>query len=145
MQWSHCFYFWPSPSAPTWSFYTAKRRESTSSHNSKLLTAQNPWALAAGLKWMMLLKVQNKLKPILVCPVLSHFSHVFATPQTIACQPPLSKGFSRQEYWSGLLCPPPRVLPKPGFKAKSLTWLALAGGFFTTSTTWEVPYCFLHF
>ena len=40
--------------------------------------------------------------------VLSHFSHAWlsATPWTIACQAPLSKGFSRQEYWSGLPCPP---------------------------------------
>ena len=36
------------------------------------------------------------------------------TPWTIACQAPLSIGFSRQEYWSGLPCPPPGDLPKPG-------------------------------
>ena len=43
-----------------------------------------------------------------VC-VVSHFSHVrlFATPWTVARQAPLSMGFSRQEYWSGLPCPPP--------------------------------------
>ena len=41
--------------------------------------------------------------------MLSHFSHVqlCATLQTVACQAPLFVGFSRQEYWSGLLCPPP--------------------------------------
>ena len=41
--------------------------------------------------------------------VLSHFSHVrlFATPRTVACQAPLSTGFSRQEYWSGLPFPSP--------------------------------------
>ena len=41
--------------------------------------------------------------------MLSHFSHVqlFVTPWTAAHQAPLSMGFSRQEYWSGLLCPPP--------------------------------------
>ena len=40
--------------------------------------------------------------------VLSCFSRVqfFVTPWTVACQAPLSKGFSRQEYWSGLPCPP---------------------------------------
>ena len=44
---------------------------------------------------------------------LSCFSHVwpFATPWTIAHQAPLSMGFSRQEYWSGLSCPPPWNLP----------------------------------
>ena len=38
----------------------------------------------------------------------------FATPWTVACQAPLSMGFSRQEYWSGLPDPPPGDLPKPG-------------------------------
>ena len=53
---------------------------------------------------------------------------------TIACQAPLSKGFSRQEYWDGLPCPPPGSLPNSGIKPRSP---ALAGGFFTTSATWE--------
>ena len=44
-------------------------------------------------------------------------------------------GFPRQEYWSELLCPTPRDLPDPG--SRSLLSPALAGGFFTTSTTWE--------
>ena len=47
-------------------------------------------------------------------------------------------GFSRQEYWSGLPCPPPGDLPDPGIEPASLTSPALARGFFTTSTTWEV-------
>ena len=48
--------------------------------------------------------------------VLSRFSCVrlFATLWTVACQVPLSIGFSRQEYWSGLPCPPPGDLPNPG-------------------------------
>ena len=48
--------------------------------------------------------------------MLSHFSHVrlFTTPWTVAHQAPLSLGFSRQEYWRGLPCPPPRDLPNPG-------------------------------
>ena len=70
---------------------------------------------------------------------LSHFSYVwlFATPWTIAHQAPLSMGFSRQEYWSGLACPPPGDLPDPGIKPTSLPSPALAGSFFTTNTTWE--------
>jgi len=46
-------------------------------------------------------------------------------------------GFSKQEYWSGLPCPPPGDLPNPGIKPRSLTTPALAGRFFTTSTTWK--------
>ena len=46
-------------------------------------------------------------------------------------------GFSRQEYWSGLPCPPPGDLPNPGIEPMSLTSPALAGEFFTTNVTWE--------
>ena len=45
--------------------------------------------------------------------------------------------FSRQEYWSGLPCPPPGNLPDPGIKPMSLISPALAGRFSTTSATWE--------
>ena len=45
----------------------------------------------------------------------------------------LSMGFSRQEYWSGLLFPSPGDLPDPRIEPASL---ALAGGFFTNFTTW---------
>ena len=71
--------------------------------------------------------------------MLSHFSCVrlFATPETIACQAPLSMGFSRQEYWSGLPCPPPGDLPDPGIEPKPLTSTTMAGRFFSTSATWE--------
>ena len=53
--------------------------------------------------------------------ILSHFSHVqlFATPWTVAHQAPLSIGFSRQEYWSGLSCPLPGDLPDPGIELMS--------------------------
>ena len=59
------------------------------------------------------------------------------SPLTVAHQAPLFIGFSRQEYWSGLLFPPPGDLPDPGIKPMSLTSPALADGFFTTSVTWE--------
>ena len=52
---------------------------------------------------------------------------------TVALPTPLSMGSSRQEYWSGLPCPPPGDLPNPGIKPTSLESPALAGGFFTTS------------
>ena len=46
-------------------------------------------------------------------------------------------GFSRQEYWSGLPCPPPGDLPRPGIEPAALTSPALTGGFFTTGVTRE--------
>ena len=58
-------------------------------------------------------------------------------PWTTACQAPLSMGFSRQEYWSGLPCPPPGDLPDSGIKFASLTSPELAGELFTISATWE--------
>ena len=60
-----------------------------------------------------------------------------ATLWTVAHLAPLSIGFSRQEYWSGLPSPPPGDLPKLGIELTSLVSPALAGEFFTTSTTWE--------
>ena len=51
----------------------------------------------------------------------------------VAHQAPLSKGFSRQDYWSGQPCPPPGDLPDPGIELMFLMSPALAGGFFTTS------------
>ena len=44
---------------------------------------------------------------------------LFATPWTVAHQAPLSMGFSRQEYWSGLPCPPPGDRPNPGIEPRS--------------------------
>ena len=59
---------------------------------------------------VMYLKVKVKL--------LSHVQ-LFATPWTVACQAPLSMGFSRQEYWSGVPFPSPGNLPNPGIKPRS--------------------------
>ena len=68
----------------------------------------------------------------------SRFSHVqfFATLWTVVRQAPLSMGFSRQEYWSGLPCPLPE-----SFHHRDQTRIsyALEGGFFTTDITWETP------
>ena len=74
-----------------------------------------------------------------VC-MLSHFSRawLFAAPWTVARQGPLSMGFPRQEYWSGLPYPPPGDLPHPGTEPMSPS-PALAGRIFTTSATWEAP------
>ena len=54
-------------------------------------------------------------------------SNSFVTPWTVAHQAPLSMGFSRQEHWSGLPCPPPGDLPNPGTEPTSPAVPALAG------------------
>ena len=56
---------------------------------------------------------------------------LFATLWTVACQAPLSMGFSRQEYWSGLPGSPPGDLPDPEIEPESPMSPALAGRFFT--------------
>ena len=63
--------------------------------------------------------------------MLSHV-RLFVTQWTVAHQAPLSRGFSQQEYWSGVPFPPPRHLPDPGIEPTSLTFPELAGGFFST-------------
>ena len=66
--------------------------------------------------------------------VLSHFSRVqlCATLWIVAHQAPLSTGFSREEYWSGLSFPSPGDLPNPWMEPMSLKSPALAGKFLTT-------------
>ena len=65
-------------------------------------------------------------------------SKSFATPWTVAHQAPLSMGLSGQEYWSGLPCLLPGVLPDPETEPTSFVSPALSGEFFIASTTWEV-------
>ena len=63
-------------------------------------------------------------------------SDFFVTPWTVARQAPLSVGFPRQEYWSGLPFPPPGDFPNPGIDSTSP---ALAGGFFTAEPPGKPP------
>ena len=76
------------------------------------------------------INVKKKKSRAFKCPVpacmLSHFSRVrlFVTPWTVARQAPLSTGFSRQECWSGLPCPPPGDLPNPGMEPGSLSYIS---------------------
>ena len=74
----------------------------------------------------------------------SHFNRVrlFSPLWTVACQVPLTMRFSWQEGWSELPYPPSGDLSDPGIESASLSSPALAGRFFTTSTTWEA--WFLH-
>ena len=68
----------------------------------------------------------------MVHAVTSFISYSFVTPGTVARQPPLSVGFSRQEHWSGLPCPPPGDLPHPGIEPASLVSPALQADFLPT-------------
>ena len=74
--------------------------------------------------WFLCCCLASKLYPTL-----------FATPWTVARQAPLSVGFPRQAYWSGLPFPSPGDLPDPGIKPE---YSALAGGFFTAEP-WGKP------
>ena len=74
-----------------------------------------------------------------LCAQLTSYVWLFATPGTVACQAPLSMGFSRQEYCSGLPFSPPGDLPHSGIELASP---ALKGRFFylwvTTEAQWKV-------
>ena len=56
----------------------------------------------------------------IMCISCSVVSRLFATPWTVACQTTLSVGFPRQEYWSGLLCPPLGIFPTQGSNPRLL-------------------------
>ena len=82
-----------------------------------------------------------------VCARSLNCVRLFATPWIVACQAPLSMGFSRQESWSELPFHSPGDLPHPGIEPPSLLSPASAGRFFTTSTTGKpnTKYKFLFF
>ena len=73
--------------------------------------------------------------------MLSHVQ-LFAIPWTIAHKAPVSMVFSRQEYWSGLPCPPPGDLPNPGIESMSP---ALEGRFVTTGASGKSLLGFVNF
>ena len=66
------------------------------------------------------------------------------TPWTVAHQAPLSMGFPRQEYWSGLPFPTPGDLPNPGIKLVSPAYPALAGRFFITEPPGKTIFSLLY-
>ena len=82
---------------------------------------------------------------VCVCARTCLLSHVrlFAIPWTAACQVPLSRGLSRQEYQSGLPIPSLGDLPDPWTEPASLLSPELADGFFTTSATWRDLYVYV--
>ena len=79
---------------------------------------------------------RRDLSEALVCMHAQSVScvRVFATPWTVACQAPLSMGFSRQGYWSGLPHPSPGDLPDPGIEPRSPVSPVPTGKFFTTES-----------
>ena len=93
-----------------------------------------PWNQAEGgssmehtLAELLLPPCLASLIPSVPRPALSHLGYclvthsclTFVTSWTVACQTPLSMGFSRQEHWSGLPFPAPRNLPNPGIEPAS--------------------------
>ena len=74
---------------------------------------------------------------LIMCAESLSLVQLFVTLWPIASQAPLSLGFFRHEYWSGLPCLSPGDLPDPGIKPMSLMSPALADRFFTTGATRE--------
>ena len=107
------------------------------SHQCYLQNTARIWGKGGGINWEIRIDIYTVHVCMLIC-----FIHVqlFSIPWTVTPQAPLPIGFSRQEYWKGLLCPPPGDLLNPRTKPVSLTSPALAGKFFTTGATWEAPY-----
>ena len=120
---------------------TIRRARGTAPHRHEALQHQDAWVVQGALESAVPLFLKQALGQqcvcVCVCVCVRVISHVWlcVTPQTVAHQAPLSTGFSRQEYWSGLPCPSPGDLPDPVIKPASLASPALAGGFFTTVAT----------
>ena len=87
------------------------------------------------LTWLTRFQLHLSGSSLLVAP-LTIFQLLCATPWTVAHQAPLSMGFSRQEYWSGLPFPPPGDLPDPRLKPTSNASPALTGSLYLCAT-WE--------
>ena len=87
----------------------------------------------------LLLLTNNSQSNVCVCVCVESLQSCVTRLQlwTIARQAPLPMGFSRQEYWGVLPCPPPGDLPNPGVEPTSLMVPALAGRFFTTGASCE--------
>ena len=97
---------------------------------TELVELEEAFLLSKNLSFSTCKMKCKDAKSFLSCPTL--FDPTDWSPPA-----PLSMEFSRQEYWSRLLCPPPGDLPYLGIELKSLMSSALAGKFFTASATWE--------
>ena len=112
---------------------TGIRSETGSRYTTEM--AMRPWVVFLISKFQYLCLINGcacvHAKSLQLCPTLC---------DPVDCSLPGSSvyGFSRQEYWSGLPCPPPGDLPNPGIKPAALTFPELAGKFFTTLATWLI-------
>ena len=91
--------------------------------------------------WLSQLVVRKASNVVSACSVTFNS---LRPPWTVAHQAPLFMGFSRQEYWNRLPCPPPGDLPNPGLEPTSLVSPAFAGRFFTTEPSGRGQGCYLH-
>ena len=89
------------------------------------------------------MKVTRSCKNSICAKLLHQCQTLCVTSWAIVCQAPLSIGFSREEYWSGLSCPSPEDLPDPEIEHESLKSLALSGKFFTISV--GLQNCLMYF
>ena len=91
-------------------------------HGQRNLVDYSPWGRKESetTEWLIHTHTFFAFKKVKV--KLLNRVRFFATPRTVAYQDPLSMGFSRQEYWSGLPLPSPGDLPYPGIKSRSLAF-----------------------
>ena len=76
-----------------------------------------------------IIKIINIAANFLCSGLVTKLCLTLATPWIVACKAPLSRGFSRQEYWSGLLCPSPGDLPDPGPRDRAgISYVTCIGG-----------------
>ena len=128
---------WPHGSWGWIPLESTERYPRTTRHIDRLYMVCLPFLSVASLHGFSMLSLQqNILTSYTMACMHAHLLSciwLFVTPWTVAHQAPLSMGFSRQKYWSGLPFPHPVIEPT------SFMSPVLAGGFFTASTTWEAP------
>ena len=128
-----------------WQDLSAIIRDWTQASSSRI-KSPNHWTARAfsikhfsNLPWILENNKKTFLTLILTFVSVRAQLCLFATPRTVDCQAPLSLGFSRQEYWSGLPHPPPGGFPDPGMEPGFPVAPALAGGFLKHWATGASP------
>ena len=103
--------------------------------NEKASCSKAKYSMSLKCIWLLRIKVKICLTIfVMFLSLCARFSRaqLFVIPWTVACQAPLTMGFSRQEHWSGLPRPPPGDLLDPGIEPESSLAPEFAGEFFTT-------------